>query len=78
MQQGKAIPIVWTDEAKRISSLFVSEHEGRVTVHSIGQSCSFNIDEGEDKEAIRQRIGELLAGQPIGETFEILKREFGT
>ena len=76
MQQGKAIPIVWTDNPKRITAMFTSEREGRISVYVLGVKISFNITEDENAEAVRETIGELLAGKPIGETEQLIAERF--
>ena len=65
--------VKWTNNANRISSIFVKEHERRITIQSIGEKISFNLREDESFEEIRKRIGCLLASQSIGQTYEILK-----
>lgn len=66
--------IKWTKNPNRISIMFVKEHERRFTIYSFCEKISFNLKENESMEETRARIGFLLAGQPIRETYNILKK----
>lgn len=73
-----SIPIRWVENPRRLSGLFVKEHEGRIKVHGLGETISFNCRDGEDPEEVRLKVGELLAGKPVGQTYKILQEHFGT
>lgn len=74
----ESIPVEWTDNAKRITALFtrLDQIKKVIEVYSVDQIITISYDESKhDPNYLRGRIGSLLAGKPVGDTWEILNHK---
>jgi arylamine N-acetyltransferase len=65
--------IKWTDNWRRIKSLFIKVEKHKITIHSIGYQYTLKIP-FENLEPFAEKIARALASQPVSNTEKIINQ----
>ena len=72
MRMGKAMPILWTENWRRISSLFIRETTEGISIHSIPYGFDVTCQGDETPASLREKLAKALANKPVGDTEKII------